>query len=81
MEEVELGGLEEDEDRSSNVGLLGTDEQFRPSYSGDKFEVCLLFIFCLKHICLLHVLLMSKTKKTRNIKNINFLNVSNGQHN
>ncbi|KAJ4798690.1 Topoisomerase II-associated protein PAT1 [Rhynchospora pubera] len=38
VEEVELGGLEDEEDKSSNIGLLGIDEEFQQSYSGDKFE-------------------------------------------
>lgn len=58
MEEVELGGLEDEEDKRNNIGFSGIDEEFRPSYSGDKFEVCygfffLTFLIC--SICLLQV--------------------------
>lgn len=45
MEDVELGGLEDEEDKHSNIGFSGIDEEFRPSYSGDKFEVCYVFLF------------------------------------
>ncbi|XP_078166592.1 protein PAT1 homolog [Carex rostrata] len=38
VEEVELGGLEDGEDKRSNIGFSGIDEEFQPSYSGDKFE-------------------------------------------
>jgi hypothetical protein len=45
VEEIDLGGLEDEEDKFNNIGLSGIDEEFRPSYSGDNLEVCLLFIF------------------------------------